>query len=325
MGGFIQRAGERLGLKRKAARPGIQDAVALVLENSCPQIRLIRGHKKRLKQPVESALNYAARIVDTIPGPVDASTDAAVDDVLVKSFFRDKEQLNDTLAGDPVLKDFLSRESSDAFFVLLTMNRDLKTIFGARQQGEILQRDVALKAVNFSEHKFRVPSTSMVELKHAIARGFLRILSHWALENVLEEQSRKEELSKLKEEMTAKVKLLAHERHKMVLEWPDDSAGQSYHAAQKLLEKIEDELNVIKTKSIDSNYYLGEVTRILNHPEDFLTADHLTMHFDRMGIVLDGKGSGESDGLDLIEVRLGDALRRSCVILKGSRNTFIKP
>lgn len=324
MGGFIQLAREKLGFKSGTTRPGIQDAIELVLENSCPKIRLIRGHKKKLRQPVESALNFITKTIGAIPGPLDVTSDAAVDDVLIKSFFLHKDQLKNTVGDDPELRDFLRRKSNNDFYVLLTMNREVKTIFGSRQQGEIVVRDVALKAINFTDHQFRVPSLSMTELNQAIERGVLQILSHWALENVLDEQSRKEELSQLKEEMAAKVKILAHQRQQMVLEWRADSAGQSYHAAQRLLEKIEDELYAIKTKSLDSNYYLGEVTRILSHPNDFLTAEHVSMCFDRMGILLDAKESGEKDDVQVLEVKLGDTLCRSCVTLKCSRNTFFK-
>ena len=58
MGNLIQFLGEKLGLTSESTRPGTQDAIELVLDNSCPKIRLIRGHKKKLRQPVESALSY---------------------------------------------------------------------------------------------------------------------------------------------------------------------------------------------------------------------------------------------------------------------------
>ena len=321
---LLKRIGERLGLTAESTDPGIQDAIELVLDNSYPKIRLISGHKKKLRQPVDSALNFIAQLIETLPGPLDVTSDEALNDVLVKSFFLDKDQLNSTLTNDPDLKDFLSRNSIDEFFVLLTMDRDVKKIFGSRLEGEIVLRDVALKAVNFSDHKFRVPSVTMADLNQALERGVLQILSHWSLENVLEEQSRKEELSQLREEVAAKLKILAAERQEMVLEWRAGSGVQSYSAAQKLLEKIEAELNVIKTKSLDTNYYLGEVTHILSHASDFFTAGHVSMHFDRMGILLDGRGSGEKDDVQVLEVILGNALRRSCLILQCRRNTLFK-
>ncbi|MGD8269875.1 MAG: hypothetical protein PVH69_06845 [Desulfobacterales bacterium] len=324
MGKLIQIAREKLGLTAESTRPDIQDAIELVLDNSCPKIRLIRGHKKKLKQPVESALSFIAKLIETLPGPLDVTSDEAYYDVLVKTFFVNEDQLKQSLANDPDLNEFLSQNSTDLFFVLLTMDREVKTIFGSRLKGEIVLRDVALKAVNFSEHKFRAASVTMADFNQTLERGVLQILAHWSLENVLEEQSRKEDLSQLREEVAAKLKILAAERQQMVLEWRADSGMQSYNAAQKLLEKIENELNVIKTKSLDTDYYLGEVTRVLSNPNDFFTAEHVAMHFDRAGILLDGKTSEEKDDIRMLEVKLGDNFRRSCVLLKCSRNALFK-
>jgi hypothetical protein len=322
MGKLIQLIRDKLGLTAESTRPGIQDAIELVLDNSYPKIRLIRGHRKKLRQPVESALNFIAKLIETLPGPLDITSEEALNEVLVKTFFVNTDQLKNTLANDPDLNEFLSRHSTDDFFVLLTMDREVKTIFGSRLQGEIVLRDVALDAVNFSDHKFRVPSATMADLTQSLERGVLQILAHWSLENILEEQSRKEELSQLREEVAAKSEVLAAERQQIVLEWRDDSGMQSYYAAQKLLEKIEDELNVIQAKSIDTNYYLGEVTRVLNNANDFLTAELVAMHFGRMGILLDGMTSAEKDKIRVLDVKLGDNFHRSCVLLKCSRKAL---
>jgi hypothetical protein len=88
--------------------------------------------------------------------------------------------------------------------------------------------------------------------------------------------------------------------------------------------KENSELNAIKTKSLDTEYYLGEVTRVLSHPNDFFTAEHVAMHFDRAGILLDGNTSEEKDDIRALEVKLGGTLRRSCVLLKCSRNALFK-
>jgi hypothetical protein len=48
------------------------------------------------------------------------------------------------------------------------------------------------------------------------------------------------------------------------------------------------------------------------------------MHFDRAGILLDGNTSEEKDDIRALEVKLGGTLRRSCVLLKCSRNALFK-
>lgn len=322
MGNIIQFIREKLGLNVESSRPGILDAIELVVDNSCPKIRLIRGYRKKLRQPVESALGYIAELIEKIPGPLDVTSDSAVEDVLVKAFFINKDQLKTTLTSDPDLNEYLSQKPAGDFFVLLTMEHELKTIFGTRLQGEIVLRDVALKSVNFLDHKFRVPSAAMVDLNRSLESGVLQILAHQALENILEEQSRKEELSRLKDEVAVKLKILTAERQQMVLEWNADSSLRLYYESQELLERIEEELNTIKIKTLDLNYYLDQVYRVMNKPDKFITAEPVAMHFDRMGILIEGEESQKKEDVRVLNVKLGDNRRRSTVFLKCNRNTL---
>lgn len=321
---FFQVIRTKLGLDPDTNRPGIQDAIELVLDNSCPKIRLIRNHRKKLRQPVASALDFIGKLIETLPDPLDITSEQAREDVLTKAFFVNADHLKRVLTRDPDLQKFLSQNPIVDFFVLLTMDRKVKTIFGSRSQGEIIIRDVALKAADFSNHKFRAPSATMDDLNQSLEKGVLQILAHWALENILEEQSRKEELSQLREEVAVKLKIMGTERRQMVLQWRDDPGKQPYHEAQKLLDKIEHELNLIKARSRDTDYYLAEVTRILSHPDDFVTAQEIAMHFDRTGILIDGLSSEGKHDIRVLELKLGDDLRRSCVPLKCSRNVLFK-
>lgn len=93
MGKLIQLIGKKLGLTAESTRPDIQDAIELVLDNSCPKIRLIRGHKKKLRQPVESTLSFIAELIETLPSPLDVTSDEAFYGVLVKTFFVNEDHL----------------------------------------------------------------------------------------------------------------------------------------------------------------------------------------------------------------------------------------
>ena len=108
VGKLIQIAREKLGLTAESTRPDIQDAIELVLDNSCPKIRLIRGHKKKLRQPVESALNFIAKLIETLPGPLDITSDEALNDVLVKTFFVNTDQLKNSFKSGSLSRVFFS-------------------------------------------------------------------------------------------------------------------------------------------------------------------------------------------------------------------------
>jgi len=312
-----------LGLDRDPSKAALMDAIEMVVDNSSPKIRLIRGYKKKLRQSVESALGHIDRLVETIPGPMDVTAQSNVNDLLAKAFFMNKEHLEMAVTDDPDLKDFFAQEEKPEFFVLLTMDREAKIFFGAKLEGDILVRDVPSRSVDFSDHKFRVPSLTMDDAVRALKLGTLQILAHQALEIILEEQSRKAELEAVKDELTARIKIMAMERQKLVLEWKDDSSMQPCRKSQELLDTIEEELRAVKTEQLDLDYYLNKVEHVLNHPEKYLAGELVIMHFDRMGIPVEGKPRDAKDEIRVLDVKLNFNERRSVLFLKCDRGTLM--
>jgi hypothetical protein len=312
-----------LGLDPDSSSIAIRDAIEIVVDNSSPKIRLIGGYKKKLRLPVETALDHIDRLIQTIPGPVDVTDRSSLNDLLSRAFFMNGEELETTIANDPELEEFLAREKEQAFFVLLAMDRDVNTYFGSELQGEILFRDVALRSVGFSNHKFQVPSLTMAEAVQALKLGALQILAHQALEIILEEQSRKGELKDLKDELTARIGMMARERQQMILERKDASRMQTYKKAQELLDTVEAELRLIKTEQLDLDYYLNRVEHVLNYPGKYLASEQVTMHFDRMGILIEGEPDDSNDELRVLDVKFNFNERRSALFLKCDPSTLM--
>ena len=106
MPGFVHFLKNILGFDPDPSNAAIRDAIEIVVDNSSPKIRLIRGYKKKLRQPVESALDHIDRLIDNIPGPVDVVDRSRVNDLLAKAFFMNGEDLETAVANDPDLNDF---------------------------------------------------------------------------------------------------------------------------------------------------------------------------------------------------------------------------
>ncbi|MDA8137633.1 MAG: hypothetical protein M0036_03175 [Desulfobacteraceae bacterium] len=323
MGSWFSTIKNKLGKTSAATLPGMEEALELVLANSYPKIRLVHGYKQKLQPALEFAWQHITRLIETLPDPLDATSDEMLFVQLVNPFFIDSAHLKKTLRNDPDLSQFLSQNPPDLFYVLLTMDRKAKTIFGAQLKGEIVVKDVALKTIGFSDHKFRVPSTKIEDATLALRKGVLQILAHWALEKILEEKSREEELRDLRAEMTTKLKILETERQAMVLEWRSETAKQSYGAAQKMLEEIEKELSAIKSKSLKADYYLEEVECVLAGAKELLTAEMVDMHLDHKNILLEGPADETHHTIRALDIKLGQTLCRSCVLLKCSRQVLL--
>lgn len=321
---LIRRIWDTLGKSGSGMPPGIDDAVELVVENSCPKIRQLYGYKKQLRAPVAAALGRISEVVAAVPGPVDATSEATLYDNVIRPFFLNAQQLAQVVAEDPALKTFLVQGGDDVFYVLLSMSRELRTVYGTRTQGEMVYRDVALKTVDFSDHGFGVAADTEAELVRSVQKGLLRMLAHWALEKILEERSRMEELGKLAQEVSAKMKIMTMERKQMVMEWHADANHKAYLEGQKLLDDIESELSALKARSSRITNYLDDVIGIMSNADQLLTARPMKMHFGESGLLIDGIPDGQAVAAQVLNVKIGDAFSRSCVVLKCSRSILSK-
>ncbi len=322
MGDWLSAIKNRLGATSALSPPGIAAAMELVLASSDPKIRLVHGYKRKLAPAVESAWQHIARLIETIPGPLDATRAETLFDRLINPFFIDSAQLKKALRNDRVLNRFLSKDPADTFFVLLTMHREVKTILGTQLKGDLLLRDVAMKSIGFSDHKFRVPASSMDDAILALRLGVLQILSNRAHEDILAEKAREAELGRLRAEMTAKLKILAMERPDQALAGRSDP-GRQPRAAQKMLAEIEQELSAIKSRTINAGYYLEKVLGVLGSARELLTAEVVDMHMDPKNLLLAGPADAEKDTIRALDVKLGQTILRSCVLLKCSRQVLL--
>jgi len=109
----------------------------------------------------------------------------------------------------------------------------------------------------------------------------------------------------------------------MILEWKDPSRTQTYKEAQELLDTVEEELRVIKTEQLDLDYYLNRVEHVLNDPDKYLAGKQVTMHFDRMGILIEGEPDHSDDEVCVLDVKFNFNERRSALFLKCDRNSLM--
>ncbi len=307
------------GAPSGSSTDALQEAIEVVVDNSTPKIRLVRGYKKKLKPPVESALDFIADLIKAIPGPIDATDQSLADNLLIKAFFLNRDEFEAIISVDEDLNAFFAENQPGDFFVMLGMQRDTKTTFGARLQGDIVVRDVAMQSVTFSDQRFRAPSVSMDAAYQNLALGVLQVLAHQALEIILKEQARQTELEQLEDELAAKIKAMARARRNLVLKKKDAADMHSYQEGQELLDQVEAELNRIETEQRGLNYYLDRLIQVLQHPENYITTEMSTVHLDRTGILLEGKSDDPQKNIRVLDVQLSDNPLRSVVFLKCNR------
>lgn len=298
----------------------LNEAIELVVEESVHKIRLIKGYQKKLRQPVETALKHCADLSKNIPGILDISNKDKASVDLLRCIFDNEAHAYRVVSESSELKRFLDQNNAESVYLLLTMTRQEKTSFGSRLQGEIIVRDVLQKAVLFEDLKLVLPSETIEDAFHSISLGLLKVLAHLALENTLAMQKRKINLEKLKDEVEVKLKILKSDRQQLAIKSHYVGTNNQVVEAQKLLKKIEEQLDTVESQADHKDFYLNELVEVLDHPAGNLSADLIPLRINRLGFFVKEE-SCNADGAECVaEFQTVDDKRRSVLLLKCHRD-----
>jgi len=298
----------------------IKEAIELVVDESIHNIRFVHGYRKKLREPVETAVNYCTDLARNIPGALDLDDEDPAVSAIIGGFFTDSEQARKVVSESPEVKRFLKEKSVNEIYALVTMKRRTKTVYDSGIQGQIVIRDIATKAYLFEDHKFILPSETIEEAFHAIRLGLLKILSHQALEQSLDLQRRKLELEHLREELDVKVRLMREERQQMTIEGNGSQGENVYIESQHLLHEVEQELAKVHSQSDHQEDYLNRVIDILSHPSRYLSLNLIPMRINRLGLFVKDDADSATDSFRIAEFTSGDAESRSAVLIKCHRD-----
>ncbi len=304
---LLDRAKSFLGWSSDPPQSETAALIDVVADNYSPKIRLVRNYKDRLKEPVQTAANYIQGLIDQIPVPIDVTTPEMCDKQLIRPFFNDRKEYEEALREDANLNEFLKSSHSDIFYTLLTMASRPKIFYGSQMQGEICVRNIALKAMNVSDHRFRVPSESAEQACYRYKVRLLQNLTRQALEITSAKKAQVAELEQMREELCVKVDIFAEDK-------------RACEETQALLDQVECEL---QDCDMTSEYYLDYICDFLRHADQHLSAKPLGMKLDRMNILIADKAANNSDQIRATKFRLDEDHSRIVVLLKCHRNVLM--
>lgn len=309
-----------LGIETNPISMTVREAIELVVDESIHKIRLIGGYRKKLRQPVETALSHCADLAKQIPATLDISAKDKTSMALINGFFNDPDQVRKVVSESSDLKDFLDQKKADALYLVMTMQRLEKTTFGSSVQGEIVVRDVIENAIYFEDHKVILPAETIEEAFHSISLGLLKVLAHQALEHTLAMQKRELELEKLQDEVAVKLKILEKDRKQMAFESIDAESKNLVVESQNLLDGIEKELGQVETITIQPDFYLNQLIEVLSHPGQYISVNLIPMRINRLGFFVKEPSCSAEGTICIAEFNIGAKERRSVVLIKCHRD-----
>jgi hypothetical protein len=297
-----------LGRYKRLDEKDIGHAIDIIVKETDPRLRMIRAYRRKLRKPVIRSLAYINNLVTRIPGPFEINRRAFAADPQINALFGSADDIETLFSrSQPVRQFFKDSPGSDRVYLPLMMRRMEKKVFGASLSGDVMRRDIAQTAVNFSDHWLGVCAASLPELRKMLIWRGIHNLAITALENISDLQTRTDTLSKQRTLLKIKHRNL-QARH-LGLDMPEVKQTDNTVDLQALdlqLAETERKLAEISTTLDTLDGYLRQVCNVCNHPSRYLRVTPEAVHVNRMGIKSDSATSKGSARIVTAAITIGN-------------------
>ena len=186
---------------------------------------------------------------------------------------------------------------------LLTATKRERTIFGTAQQGEIIRRDVPQTAVEFHDHRIVAPVVTEEENRRQLVNRGLNVLATHALEEIIQIQSIREDLTSQRRVLALKLKIQqTRDRGLECLLAGGCRSNPDAEKAQQALAEIDKQLKELEPGSGTSEDFLQKLENVLMAADNVLTGKRLAMRLNWMGVKPNEESASESPEITLAEL-----------------------
>jgi len=314
-GGWINKLRQRLH-----DRTTEDDSVTLATEHAVeiadPVIRQANRYRQLLRDPVAGAMTYFRSLAENIPGPVILHRNRYHDDPLVKALFASPEELDEVLRLSPEVNALRQQGHTGEMVAMMTMFQNERTIFGSKQDGEMLLREVQMQAVSFSDHRIVAPNPDLESTKTGIVNRGIEVLATVAMERITTLRARKAELTGRREYLKAMAKIYSGKSFRQEMFAPPDIKDrEELRKIDQLLDEVNKELEELQAQIALPEQSLTYLEEILRQPDKMLRASMQCLRLNWMGVRVDDEPDSQGNDITLAEFHLQDELRRSAVLV----------
>lgn len=261
-------------------------AIDMTVEGTDPRLKVIRRYKKRLRDSVEIAVKYVIEVVDAMPAPLEISRSTFAADAQVNAFFASANELQQEISVNKQVREFIAGSvgsSDDYLYLGMAMNMAKKNVFVPVLKGEVIQKEVARTAVNFSEHRFVDPSDNEFSLRRKIKERVFITLVQCALAKLIRIKDKKQELESQRILLRAKLRNLKHQA--LGLEPLTDASTDENISHEKLeakLAEIECTLKETAASVETLDQYLEIISGVMADPKNHIRVENSAIRLTRM-------------------------------------------
>lgn len=312
---------QRRRLERDAWRrreTDLDQAVERVIEGSDPAIRMVSGYGRKLRSPVATSQAYIEELVNLIPGTVEVNRRRFTADPRVHAFFVNVHDLQHTFSRSSELREFLDQREAQEFqecYALLCMRKLERTVFGMKQEGELLRKDVRQTVISFTDHQIYSPGASEAETREGLKNCMFELLIRTALERFAIYHEHQRHLAAELHRLNSQARELD----------PPHGAGDSapsciigdHQEIEDLKRRIAQSREALDAEHLESpGDRLAHLVDVFQYPDHCVKLKQISLKLDQMGVKLDDRNPEKGQQIDLAEVEVQNAPHRVVVLAR---------
>jgi len=302
-------------LQPQAADDPLVQVTDRVVQIADPVIRQAKRYRQVLAEPIAGSMKYFLSISKTVPGPINLDPNRYYDDPTVKALFASPNELDEVLRFNPEINKLRKQGVTGEVVAMMTMLQQERTIFGHKQEGELMVRDVRQQAVSFSDHRIVAPSADLDTARDGIVNRGLEVLATVAMERITTLRANKAELQGKKEYLQGMVKILGGRSHRQELfAAPTAHNREELRKVEQMLAEVDQELETLRQQIALPEQSLAHLEGIMRQPETMLVARRQSLRLNWMGVRVDDDPGSEGNEITLAEFSVED-IRRSAVLV----------
>ena len=256
-------------------------AIERAVDGTDVRLRAVRDYKKRLREPVISAIEHIIAMADDIPAATELSPEAYSDDPRLRTFFASPKRISEVAGSFPSIRKLRrsgAKPLPENLYGLLSMEWGERNVLGMDTAGGQVRRGVAQVVVNFSNYRFLCPSATEEESRRAIKQRVYDYVLAEALSRIVD---MREQRTQLKRKLDV---LNAGQWGLESMFSPEESESSNEAALELEVEALDKELEKLGGDTGSLDVALDLLSDSLMNVETSLSLQPLELSLDYRGV-----------------------------------------
>lgn len=279
-----------------------------------PKLKEVRGYQKILQDPLQLCREHCRTMIDEIPGPIYIKRKSRNDDPFINAAFAQPERIGELLVQAD-LSTASSALAGDKRVALLTMVSNEKTIFGRKQQGDMIVGDAAMRTITFTDHNIVGLGSDLEASKNALERLSLEIIAEAVARELSEIRTKLVDLQERRERLRAMNKMFGGSYGKgSVLVPYNPEKEEKQKKLSQMLAETESEIATASDHAETPKDWLVIIEKLLSKPEDILSMHLVNLRLDWRNILTEDPQE-KANTVTFASFILADEMQREGVLV----------